>query len=71
MSTNLTTVTTESLHGLIKETEDTLQELKQELQRPPPSNHHRTTTHTCSVGRPLPLRRMAVVKELLRPHLAR
>ena len=41
MSTNLTTVTTESLHGLIKETEDTLQELKQELQRRVEMAQHR------------------------------
>lgn len=41
MSTNLTTVTTESLHGLIKETEDTLQELKQELQRREEMAQHR------------------------------
>ncbi len=41
MSTNLTTVTTESLHGLIKDTEEALQELKKELQRREEMAQHR------------------------------
>lgn len=41
MTTNLKTVTTENLHGLIKDTEEALAELKQELKRREELAQHR------------------------------